>query len=759
MKVNRITAGMLIAAMAASFGGSVSVHAEMVQSTGLHIGKFNSFAQYHDAGSVSKKSRNNDLPESYDMRRDGLATSVKSQGEYGACWAFSAMNSLESTMVAADPDVDLSEWHLAYYAYSDTFGFPAGKDANNSPKDRFELGGNFEILSPMLTGWIGPVSEKKFPYGDFSVLETQKNADDIRREAEYHVTDAVEFFRTTPFDKEIEDIIHSAKAAIYDGHALSLSYSENDRYYNHATDAYYSPTDENNGSYHAVSVVGWDDHYPAENFKQDPGRNGAWLIKNSWGPDDCDGGYFWLSYADQSIYEMYYLEAEPAQRHSANYQHDDYGCGVALSVNEKDTSAMVANVFTAEKDSYVTDVMIFNTMPDVSYEVQIYANLRYADNPSSGIPSSVTTGELGNVGYHTVTLDQPVKITEGQKFSVVVKFSGDAGQHIACEASFVNKMIYPDGSEVITDSYLISEDMILRDFNSGESFYSPDGKSWSDIYYEYVEDVRGNDVDENGNAVEVVSEMLFGNLCIKALTQDAGIVEFSDYNKALPLGEEITLSNVTDADIYYAVNGGAYKLYSSPIIFNGKMTITAYVDGFSEMFEQHYDVREAKLSVLGYGNAYEKGEFHFEETRLHVYETTYRGAVPQSLNLMPITTGEVLCNGTALPSGEETQLSVSADGRKQLVFNVTQDGMKPTWYIVHFGASNGFMVGDCDSYGSVNARDAAEILVYAAFTGAGGDAAPPTEEWQQRADFNCDGEINAIDASEILVYAAESAVN
>ncbi len=769
MKRNRITACLLVSAMAVSSGGSVTVHAEKNTGSGLHIGAFESYAEYEAAcrssfvrsplagGGVSQKAASAELPESYDMRKDGLVTSVKAQGNYGVCWSFAAMHSLESTLVADDPDVDLSEWHLAYYAYSDTFGFPVSEGTTD--RERFKMGGNFEILSPMLTGWIGPVSEYKFPYGDFSVLETQKNADDIRREAEYHVTDAVEFFRTVPSGEELEAAYAAAKAAIYDGHALSLSYSESDSYYNNATDAYYCPNEGTSGSYHAVSIVGWDDNYPADNFKYDPGSDGAWLCKNSWGADGCDGGYFWLSYADQSVYEMYYLEAEAAQRHSRNYQHDDYGCGVALSVNEKDTSAKVANVFKAEKDSYVTDVMIFTAMPDEAYEVQIYANLRYVDDPSSGIPSAVTKGELANVGYHTVKLDQPVKITEGQRFSVVLTLSGDPGQHIACEATFTNKHVYPDGSEKILDSYLISEEMIRRDFSTGESFYSADGESWSDIYYEYVEDGSYSDVDENGVKVEVVSEMLFGNLCLKALTQDAGVVEFSSYQKALPIGEEITLNTVDGGDIYYAVNGGAYTLYTSPIVFDGAMTISAYADGFSEKFEQHYDVREAKLSVLGYENGNEKSELVFEKTGLHTYEAAYQGTLPQSIKLMPVTTGKVVCGGKTLPSGELTQLSVGADGKKQLMLNVSESGMKTTRYIVHFTGADDFTPGDVDFDGAVNAKDAAQILVYAALAGAGDDTVQPTLEWQQRADFNGDGAINANDASEILVYAAELAVN
>ena len=36
---------------------------------------------------------------------------------------------------------------------------------------------------------------------------------------------------------------------------------------------------------HAVTIIGWDDDYPADNFLEEhrPPQDGAWLVKNSWG--------------------------------------------------------------------------------------------------------------------------------------------------------------------------------------------------------------------------------------------------------------------------------------------------------------------------------------------------------------------------------------------------------------------------------------------------------------------------------------------
>ncbi|PCR99522.1 hypothetical protein RT41_GL001898 [Lactococcus fujiensis JCM 16395] len=61
-------------------------------------------------------------------------------------------------------------------------------------------------------------------------------------------------------------------------------------------------TTYNNQTYinqdHEMEIVGYDDNYSANNFSKKPGMNGAFIVKNSWGTDWGNGGYFYLSYAD-----------------------------------------------------------------------------------------------------------------------------------------------------------------------------------------------------------------------------------------------------------------------------------------------------------------------------------------------------------------------------------------------------------------------------------------------------------------------------
>ena len=58
---------------------------------------------------------------------------------------------------------------------------------------------------------------------------------------------------------------------------------------------------------------------------------------------------------------------------------------------------------------------------NMTYEIDIYSNVT-AGMPTSGTLVVTQSGTLSNVGYVTIPLNQPVPLTTGTLFSVVVKF-------------------------------------------------------------------------------------------------------------------------------------------------------------------------------------------------------------------------------------------------------------------------------------------------------------------------------------------------
>lgn len=762
MKTKRITASLLCAALALP-AGSLTAFAEDAGGSSLHIGHFDTYEQYEKAcltqtvkapivsGAAAAAE---ELPAAYDLRKTGHATAARDQELYGTCWSFAAMASIESALAADVPETDLSEWHLAYYSYADAFGYQRNDNLN-----WFNNGGNFIIVSSMLSGWLGPVEEADCPYDDWDVLNADITLDEVRAQADYHVTDAVKFAYTAPADASQLDEI---KRAIHDGHAVSMSFFEHGSYFNKESNAYYFSGDlteeESGGEYHAISVIGWDDAYPAENFLTSPSTDGAWLCKNSWGEDWGDCGYFWLSYAEPTVYEAYYLKAEPAQQDLRNYQYDDYGCGVALSVETEDTTAYMANIFTAEEDTYVTDVMVCTALPEEQYEVTIYTDLRLASSPTSGTASAVTSGTLSAMGYQTITLAEPVKVDAGEQFSVVVRLSGEAGQHITSEAAYRSTSTFEDGTVEIYDGYLMTMEMLRRDFHENESFYSPNGRVWHDMYDEVVEDAHSYE-DENGNIVNVESTTMLGNVCVKAIASPAGAVIFSTYDKTLPQGTEISLTSPGGGTIYYSTDGGEnYIAYEKPIVFDSDMTITAYVDGIGTEYTQSYTLRYAKLSYLNYSDGSAWKQLAFTQTADGTYEAQLSDltAPLESLQLYPVTSGTVVCGETALPSGEKTEAAVTGS---TLTLTVSKENCLDTEYVIRFGSEQPAVLrGDTDNDGAVTAADAAQVLIYAAAVGSGETPEVPDEEWTLRADYDEDGDIDAADAAGILIFAAKAGV-
>ncbi|MBR3629552.1 MAG: dockerin type I repeat-containing protein [Oscillospiraceae bacterium] len=69
------------------------------------------------------------------------------------------------------------------------------------------------------------------------------------------------------------------------------------------------------------------------------------------------------------------------------------------------------------------------------------------------------------------------------------------------------------------------------------------------------------------------------------------------------------------------------------------------------------------------------------------------------------------------------------------------------------GSEPAVEMGDINEDNTVNASDAAKILIAAAAAGAGGDYGL-TDAQMAAADLNADGTVNASDAALVLIYAA-----
>ena len=371
-------------------------------------------------------------PTSYDLRSLGKLTPVKDQGDCGSCWSFATYGSLESNLLPSETR-DFSENNL-----KNTHGFDWG----------YCGGGNAFISSAYLARWSGPITESDDPYTPHSGsspsgLTPQKHQQEI-----LIIPD-----RAGSLDNENIKQMVMTYGAVY----TTMFYDSS--FYNSDYKTYYY----NGSSYsnHAVAIVGWNDSFDGSKFVNTPPGDGAFIIRNSWGESWGENGYFYISYYDSNIgaENFVFNDAESTTNYSNIYQYDPLGW--VSSVGYGSNTAWFANIFTATASEQLTAVSFYTASLNSLYEIYIYTNV--TSGPISGTPAVSKTGSLSIPGYHTISLDSPVSIASGQKFSVVVKLATPGYN-------------FPVPIESQEAGYSSNASA-----SAGQSYISSNGSSWSDI--------------------------------------------------------------------------------------------------------------------------------------------------------------------------------------------------------------------------------------------------------------------------------------
>lgn len=386
----------------------------------------------------------NPLPSSYDARENGSVTPAKYQGVTNNCWVFSTISALESDSITKGytqtENTDFSEAHLAWFACRpNTAGAPDGADGDGyNYASPYKQGGNWRMATGALARRSGVATEEAFPFGSIASMgnydeaERYNNSSNVILDSAQQLTDTEEI-----------------KSWIMKHGSVSAAFYYNDAYFDTSDNTYYCHAE--NTTNHQITVIGWDDSYPASDFTNNSGKtplgNGAWICQNSWGRSWGDDGCFALSYYDVNLTEFIGFSVTSADNHYKNYTHngDTWNTSVYASVSE----IAAANVFVADGNEKLTSVSTYTVLPDTFINVKIYKNLpENYSKPSDGTLAATIEYSADNSGFHTVYPDKKIELSPGEIFSIAVYYYHSGGNvKVPVEVDGTNKRYHSDEGE------------------------------------------------------------------------------------------------------------------------------------------------------------------------------------------------------------------------------------------------------------------------------------------------------------------------
>ncbi|MBI2805666.1 MAG: hypothetical protein HYX68_11870 [Planctomycetes bacterium] len=448
-----------------------------------------------------------ELPKQYDLRKVGGVTPIKRQ-QGGTCWAHGTIAAIESNLLVSgawkklggSQTLALSEYHLDWW---NGFNQHQNTDNANVGKDRtgllVHLGGDYRVSAAYIARGDGvvPASWTEDRRVTMPVLGIGLDPSWYRyapakvdpRLKRYYVRD-IEWF-TIGANLENIDVIKTRvvrHGAVGTAMAVNKTLMSKDS-------VHYQPLDHKYKPNHAVAIAGWDDNKVSSDPTKKLPKPGCWLIKNSWGTDRGDKGYYWISYydkvccRDQEMGAVSFRNVEP-MKYTHVYYHDYHGWrGTMKEINK------AFNRFVATANHKLGSLSFYTAADNVRYTAKIYS--KFENGELKGLRAT-KSGMIEVTGFHTVDLDAPINVAKGETFIVYVEFS--TGGHAIDRTSEIEVLLSPlrpVGDEGLAVRGVQPKKkkkagpkgptgpnggpIVISRANPGESYYH-DGTAWRDLY-------------------------------------------------------------------------------------------------------------------------------------------------------------------------------------------------------------------------------------------------------------------------------------
>ncbi|UCH42144.1 MAG: hypothetical protein JSW16_04770 [Dehalococcoidales bacterium] len=346
------------------------------------------------------------LPSSWDWRTSGKVTPVEDQGGCGSCYAFAAIANIESKLLIDQAGTyDFSENNAKECNYHETAPIGDGTSCE---------GGNYPLVASFFSQ-DGTVLDSCDPYVDSDVSCNSSCA-----------------YKKTLLDWRLicGDAVPDTdllKSYIYEYGPVYTTLYANSVYgfhsgYDGSYTFYYTGTQTPN---HAVLIIGWDDDL------LHAGGTGGWIVKNSWGTDwggpcgyGTEDGYFTIAYGSASIGKnsSFIYEWQDYDDNGGILYYDEAGWENAWGYGN--TTAWGLCKYIPTSDTYVTRVEFWTT--DNTTDIDIYIYDDFDGSTLSNLRVSKLDNSFAEAGYHSVLLDEPLDITNGDDIITVVKFTNSS---------------------------------------------------------------------------------------------------------------------------------------------------------------------------------------------------------------------------------------------------------------------------------------------------------------------------------------------
>lgn len=442
----------------------------------------------------------------------GFLSDIRDQKNTGSCWAFAANSCVEtSARKEGLGDFDFSEKHMEYsmtrYPYTtSSLVNPMGISRE------LDGGGNNFYAASYFFRFTGPILEEKMAFTDDNYpIDDNSIPTDVPSVVigNYDIEYYNQGICSDESINSIKDKIMkygSVGASLY---MESTSYSDyiNGNYF------YYPGSLSTN---HAVNIVGWDDSISSTNFNNNPSRNGAWIVRNSWGESFGDKGYFYVSYDDSNICRRISNFNDIKENNYDNAYSANYGlANFRLGYSSGDS------LYTSAKFTKKTDETEY--LDRVSFEVEKNSSYEVYLSKSNNLESKddwvlLGSGSTRSSGVKTFIFD----VEEiNSDYTIIVKYTSSEDYYLPVLCKSDN------------DVYEYANIPL------GMSKYSYDGSSWEDL----------GEYSSSASSIEGCSSVIFA-YTRNSMNQDT--TEAYDINiKSIVGSSDIIYAKSND---YYSVN-------------------------------------------------------------------------------------------------------------------------------------------------------------------------------------------------------------